>query len=177
VERIDTLEKGLIRLEGNMGALTKEMSTVASSIVKISEAVTKLAVVDVRISDLDKSINNVADAHRSLSNRVDALDSTHSIRHGTTLEKADTSGWRRFGLAMAAMSACFGYLYIDVGAERKGHQAVLKELAVIERSIDHLESNDKVIETKLKDANGHRYYLSKESVDALQKSFEKHVTK
>ena len=178
MERLDVLEKGLTRLEGSMGTLTDKMISVAESMSKVSDAVTKLAVVDVKIIDLDKSIGRVADSHRALSNRVDTLNTVHHEKHASVLEKADQSGWRRFGLVATVVLAMFGYLYTDVVTERKGHIAVLQSLSEVKSDVREVDSDierlilhDAEVDKAFKKANGHRYYINKENKENYKEAF------
>ena len=167
-ERLNKLEQGLVRMEGAMGSLTDKMTDIAGSMGEISKAVTTLAVVDVRMTDIDKSVDNLANAHRALAAKVELHNAQNIVMHTDTTDTADKNGWRRFSLALTFVVGVFGYLYIDIQSTESGHTEVSKELKTITNKLEEYKGNFKLIEEKLKKANGHRYYIQVEDRTALK---------
>jgi len=159
-------------MEGTMDNLAGKMIDMVTSMQDIGKAVSTLAVVDVKITDLDKSIGRVADAHRALSNRVDLLQNEASVKCTTTLDKAEDNGWRRFMLATGSMVTLmgvdFGYLYLDVKAERKEHTNVVTEIHKLQNTATKTSMQMQTLKENIKKANGHRYYIQVKNLKAIE---------
>jgi len=145
-ERLNKLEKIVIKMEGSISTLTDKMADVASALSTMSSAMSKLAVYDSKIERMEKDITNVASGVRAVNDRITALHSEHASHCEVKIDEVRNSGVKRliYGLSvgLGALTFAFGYLYLDINAhedaDRKNHELLGKirtQLAVIEEKI------------------------------------------
>jgi len=166
VERLNKLERIVIKMEGSISNLTDKMSDVASALSTMSDAMSRLAVYDTKMERMEKDITNIASAVRTVNERITSLHSEHSNHCEVKIDEVRNSGVKRlvYGLSvgLGALTFAFGYLYLDINAhedaDRKNHEL-----------LGEIRTQLAVIEEKLKKANGHRYYIAKGIKEELQR--------
>jgi len=171
VERLDNLERVVIKLEGSVSTLTEKMGDVAASLQTMSQALSKLALYDVKIQRIEKDITNVASSVRTTNKRIDELHTEHSKACETNLNNLDEKGVKRFrtavSLTLGILTVAFGYLYKDIESHQTTDTIMYESVKKIDVKLAKIDGRIDVLNEKLKKANGHRYYLTKEIKDEL----------
>lgn len=189
------LENAIIRVESNVNALTDKMSDMSSAVQTMSHAVSKLAVTNVKVDRLEKDIQNIGEYSRKnidhldekvdkLYGKMDALSVDHTqacIERVDDLGvKTEERGVSRFNLMLWMVFGSLGFLVMLAGVFGSIFQ---NNIGSMDKKIDKLLANDNqikiklqdhdgkfsVMEEKLKNVNGHRYYIKKDVEKVIKK--------
>ena len=146
-ERLDKLERVVIKMESSVAVLSDKMSDVAASLSTMSAAVSKLALYDVKIERIEKDVTNIATNLRSTDKRISIMSEEHYDKCNTEIIQVQKQGINRAyqflvgGLTI--VSIAFGYIYSDMkDIENKCNKITSnisnleKVIAVIENSIE-----------------------------------------
>ena len=152
VERIDKLEKSVIKMESTVSQLAEKMSDVADSLNTMSQAVSQLAVFDMKLDMLKQDIQAVADAHRTLEDKVHDYHADHAETCNTKLEGTrddfNKLSLTRFFMGVSAATFLFGYLWVQLHDEKLANEKISKALTFTKIRVEKLKGEINVLNEK-----------------------------
>ena len=152
-ERIDKLEKAFIKLESTMDNMNQKMVEVADSLKKMSTAVSQLAIYDMKLDMLKQDLSNIATQYRQLNSKVDSLHTEHYEECDTNLKKVSKDSIGRFVAGISLLAFAFGYMYLDIKAQREYCETLAEKLQRSKITTEKLKGKVLVLEEKLNAAN------------------------
>ena len=187
-ERLKKLEDTVEDLHESIKTLTLNMTSMASSVNTMSDAVTKLAVIDEKFKNLTNDVKMIADSLRSHTAKTDqqVITTYDKIDRGNKelhekINKHHENHEEPCNIKSATLSEGFykkllyffsGAVTVSVFLFWLNHDAIqdihkykekhLKEMSILKQSATESTITMKLIREELKKANAHRYYLNKD---------------
>lgn len=169
------LESAIIRVESNINALTDKMGDMSTAVRTMSQAVSKLAVTDVKVERLERDIQSIGDYSRrstealedsvnKLNSKIDRLNEQHHKTREQRLQEVEEStnerGISRFKLMLWMVFGSLSFLttiaFMYGDDISKKIDTVIDTTTKVKIKQETHDGKFKLLEEKLKNANGHR---------------------